>query len=148
MNAVKREVVTMVAQWIYHIVPEGELRAGLSGDVYTPARFALDGFVHCSAGPETTLAVARDFHASAQEPVYVLRIDPGQLRARVVYEAPALLPGARTHLQTAQEFPHVYGAIDLVAIRDIGELGKNGAQLCWPERFAPLRREANGWTWS
>jgi uncharacterized protein (DUF952 family) len=137
----------MAVQWIYHIASQSELRSGMKGDRYTPARFALDGFVHCSAGEDTTLAVARDLFASVQEPVCVLRIDPARLRARVVYEAPAPLPGARTHLETAREFPHVYGAIDLIAIRGIGRLGADGAQLRWPDRFEPLSRDANGWSW-
>jgi len=124
---------------IYHLVTGHELFAGIGASHYTPARFAEDGFVHCCGEPETALAVARDYFGAAEDPVLVLVLDPERLDARVVFEAPAPLPGAPTdHLAAAEKFPHVYGPIALRAVAGTGALGRNGAGFAWPETLGPL----------
>lgn len=132
---------------IYHVVPDRELRAGLGTDGYLPARFDLDGFVHCSASARSVLAVAGDLFGAQREPLWVLCIDPARLRAKLVFEAPAPVPGGSEHLQTARTFPHVYGPIDALAIRGIGLLARSGTAFLWPDRFAPLRSGVSGWSW-
>lgn len=123
---------------IYHIAPQAELRAGVAAGQYAPARFAEDGFVHCTATPAAVLAVARDYFSGTTEPLLVLRIDPSRLTARLVYEAPAPLPGGSEHLRSGELFPHVYGRIDLAAIDGVGDLERRGGEFVWPARFAPL----------
>ena len=123
---------------IYHLVTEPELLAGIGATHYSPARLAEDGFVHCCGGPASALAVARDYFASARDAVFLLELAPRRLDARLVFEAPAPLPGVPTaHLATAEKFPHVYGPIALRAIAGAGRLEREGA-FGWPERFAPL----------
>jgi hypothetical protein len=123
---------------IYHLTPESELRAGISGEVYTPARFAEDGFVHCAAEPDTVLAVARDYFPNLDEALLVLEVDPDRLTARFVFEAAAPIEGGGTeHLEGATEFPHVYGPLDRAAIRGVAKLGRGG-DYRWPQSFAPI----------
>lgn len=130
-----------MAEPIYHLVPLSELRAGLRDAAYTPARFAVDGFVHCSATPASVLAVARDYFAGLSEPLLVVRIDPARLRARLVFEAPAPIAGGGVaHLAGATLFPHVYGAIEVVAIDGAGVLAPDGDGFSWPDRFEDLHR--------
>lgn len=124
---------------IYHIALVSELRQGVAGDRYTPARFAAEGFVHCSGSAETILAVAGDYYAEVTEPVLVLEIDPERLSARVVYEPPApLTVGGSVHRRRGELFPHVYGPVDLDAVTGAALLGAGDTSFRWPERFAPL----------
>lgn len=126
-------------QMIHHLAPASELRAGCSSDSYQPARLAEDGFVHCSAGEAQTLAVAADYFADLEEPLFVLEIDPSELRAELRFEAPAPIPGGgREHLEGAATFPHVYGPIERRAVRGVGRLGKDGSRYVWPTRFLSL----------
>jgi uncharacterized protein (DUF952 family)/3-methyladenine DNA glycosylase AlkD len=124
---------------IYHLATEPELVAGIGASHYAPARLPEDGFVHCCAARASVLAVARDYFGAAADPVLALEIDPARLDARLVFEAPAPLPGApRDHLATAEKFPHVYGPIPLRAIAGAARLERRGGEFAWPARFAPL----------
>lgn len=124
---------------IYHLVPEAELRSGLTGAAYSPSSLTTDGFVHCSATPASVLAVANDYFADLEGLLLVLRIEPAKLNARLVFEAPAPMPGAATsHLATAEQFPHVYGPVEVRAISGVGVLERCGGEYKWPLEFTPL----------
>ena len=126
-------------QIIYHLAPGSELRAGCTSDTYAPPRLSEDGFVHCSGSVDVTLAVASDYFANLDEPLFVLEIDPKELCAELRFEAAAPISGGgRLHLEDAETFPHVYGPIEREAIRAVGRLGKAGRQYRWPDRFVPL----------
>jgi len=123
---------------IYHIVPEAQLRSNIEGSLYRPPNLAADGFIHCSATPESVLAVANDYYSNVEGRLLVLCVDPARLQARLVFEAPAPVAGAaHTQLQTAARFPHVYGPIELGAISGVGDLGTRG-RYRWPRSFARL----------
>jgi uncharacterized protein (DUF952 family) len=131
--------VSSAPQVIYHLTPGSELRAGCTSDAYAPARLPEDGFVHCSGSEDVTLAVACDYFANLDEPLFVLEIDPKELGAELRFEAPAPISGGgRQHLEDTETFPHVYGPIERKAIRAVGRLGKDGGQYRWPERFVSL----------
>ena len=131
---------------IYHLVVEPELLAGLGPTHYEPARLAEDGFVHCCGEREAALAVAHDYFGAARAPVFLLELEPRRLDARLVFEAPAPLPGAPTaHLASAEKFPHVYGPIALRAVTGAARLVRDGrGGFRWPERFAPLGESLGG----
>ena len=126
---------------IYHIVPESEFKAGIAGNSYTPARFAEDGFVHCTAGQETSLLVAKDYYSTflqtaVSDPLLLLQIDTTKLTATVKFEAPAPIAGGGSeHLENATLFPHIYGAVNLDAVVGNGRLQPNGDQFIWPSTF-------------
>ena len=124
---------------IYHLAPESELRAGRRDGMYFPRRLPEDGFVHCSGSRELTLAVASDYFADLAEPLYVLEIDPGRLSYELRFEASAPLEGVgRAHLANADEFPHVYGPIDLAAITGAGRVTRGAGGRAWPAALLPL----------
>ena len=124
---------------IYHLTPLSELAAGVSGDHYSPARLEMDGFVHCTSGEATTLLVAGDYFADLREPLLVMEIETAHLTHDLRFEAPAPIEGGgRAHLESADRFPHVYGPIDLAAIRGVASLGEGGGPYRWPDRFEPL----------
>ncbi len=128
---------SLQAEPVFHLTSQSELRGGSRSGAYWPARFAADGFVHCSATPETVLAVARAFYADVAEPLLVLRIEPARLTSRLLFEpaAPPEPPG----IAPGTLFPHVYGPIDLVAVSGVGVLERRGRDPVWPERFEPLK---------
>ena len=124
---------------IYHLTPASEFRSGVRDGRYTPARLPEDGFVHCAGSVESALAVADDFFSGVAEPLLLLRIDPVRLTAKVIFEAPAAIPGAGArHLEVADRFPHVYGPIELAAITGLARFGRTAAGFAWPERFGSV----------
>jgi uncharacterized protein (DUF952 family) len=126
--------------WIYHLVVESEFRAGISGSVYTPARLAEDGFVH-GAFEAFVLCVADDYFAGVTGPLILLELDPSRIGAPVRYEAAAPIAGGGTrHLETGSLFPHVYGPIDLAAIRRVGVAIRGDSGYRWPTGFQSLAR--------
>ena len=54
-------------------------------------------------------------------------------------EAPApIAGGGRAHLAEAELFPHVYGPLDLAAIRRAGWLARSESGYAWPTRWTTL----------
>jgi len=101
---------------IYHLAlaPEWEA-ARAAGEPYRRSTLGVsleeEGFVHCSF-PEQVAATAERFYAGRDD-VVVLVLDPERLTSPLVVEAPAGAgPGA-------EEFPHVYGPLDLAAVLDV-----------------------------
>lgn len=124
---------------IYHLTRVSELRRGTRGTRYAPDRLAADGFVHCAGSRETALAVARDCFAHVAEPLVCLELEVGLLSAPVRWEEPAPPPGAATaHLAAAARFPHVYGPLDLGAVRGAGVLRRTRDGWALPDRLVPL----------
>lgn len=129
---------------IYHLAPASELRSGGSGGIYTPLRFPEDGFVHCSAGAETTLAVADDYFGKLAEPLVVLAIEVARLTHPVRFEVAAPISGGgEAHLEPAALFPHLYGPVNLDAVTGVEvlprALPRAPAGYRWPAAFeAPL----------
>lgn len=121
---------------IYHIVVQSDFRKSVVADVYRPGDLSQIGFVHCAA-EASVIPVADDYYADAVGPVLLLEIDPDLLGSETRYEAAAPIDGGGTsHLDTAREFPHVYGPIETRAIARVGVLGKGEGGFLWPTEFA------------
>jgi len=45
-----------------------------------------------------------------------------------------------THLEQATTFPHVYGPIELAAIREVGVLTRTAGGYAWPRQIEKLER--------
>lgn len=118
---------------LYHLTLAAELEAGSDAELYRPARFALDGFVHCTADIPTALEVARSYFSDATGTVLLLTLDRGLLHSPVRLEAPAPLPGGGAgHLREGVCFPHVYGPIELRAITSRVTLARTGQGFTLP----------------
>ncbi len=79
-----------------------------------------EGFIHCSS-LEQALNVAQK-HFVHEEDVLLLTIDPTLLKAETKYE-PA---------SNGQEYPHVYGVINVDAIVDVVTLPKENGEFILP----------------
>ena len=127
-------------KFIYHIVPESEFKAGIAGNSYIPARFEEDGFVHCTAGRNLSLLVAKDYYsaflAADAESLLLLQIDTTKLTHELKFEAPAPIAGGGSeHLVNETLFPHIYGTVNLDAVVGNGRLQSNGDHFIWPSTF-------------
>ena len=123
---------------IYHLVSESEFRACLEAHFYNPKSLSQCGFVHCALRP-SVIPVASDYFSEVAERVLLLEIDCEHLEAEVRLEAPAPMEGAASsHLDSAEEFPHVYGPINTQAISGVGVLRKDSSGFRWPEAFVSL----------
>jgi uncharacterized protein (DUF952 family) len=93
---------------ILHITPRQAWERAVKAGSYTADSLGRQGFIHCSTG-EQVLSVADCIFAGRQGLV-LLCIQEDLLAAEVKYEN---LEGG------AKLFPHVYGPINLEAVRDV-----------------------------
>ncbi len=126
---------------IYHIVTAADFENQSNDGYYQPSDFSEVGFIHCTAGMETTLRVLDHYFtplANAEE-ILVVEIDTNRLEAEVKFEAPAPVAGNEMQ-QTGNAilFPHIYGPLNLSAIARIGVAGFIKGHFTWPESFIEL----------
>ena len=93
---------------IYHILNAGEWELALRNAYYSPAAFALDGFIHCCTAEE--LQYVGDRHFRGQRGLFILCIDTALLIAPIKYED---LNGE------GMSFPHIYGALNTNAVKNV-----------------------------
>jgi uncharacterized protein (DUF952 family) len=102
---------------IYHLAePEHWAAARASGsyEQSTLGRtLAQEGFIHCSSAEQWPV-VRRAFYAAYPGPLLLLEIDETRLGSPVVHEVgdPA----------TGEEFPHVYGPVNVDAVVGVSEV--------------------------
>jgi uncharacterized protein (DUF952 family) len=99
---------------IVHITTREAWRSALAAGEYQAASLKTEGFIHCSE-PEQVLAVANAFYRQVPDQV-LLWIDPAQVQARLVWEAPA-----NSEHGAGERFPHIYGGLNLEAVFSVVE---------------------------
>ncbi len=95
---------------IFHITGREEWEAASARGQYSPASLATEGFIHCSTRAQL-LETANTFYPSRRDLV-VICIDEKKLAAPLRYEKPAAAGDRRAD----EEFPHLYGALNLDAV--------------------------------
>jgi uncharacterized protein (DUF952 family) len=88
---------------IYHIANEADWSR--RSDSYAPEGWRSEGFVHCSTREQVVRTANRFFGGRAD--LVLLHIDPTQLAALVVWEDGE---------GSGEDFPHVYGAIEISSV--------------------------------
>jgi uncharacterized protein (DUF952 family) len=101
----------------YHLVPEEVWRSHEGLEAYRPERFADEGFVHCTDGENLLIEVGNRYYQGDPRSYLVLDVDLDALAAEAIYEDEARL------------YPHVYGPIELHAVRRVRrvERGADGS---------------------
>lgn len=123
---------------IYHIAIEPGFRNHFDDELYTPSCLSESGFIHCALR-SSVIPVANDFFAETTEKLLVLKIDPQKLESALRYEAAEPITGSGTsHLDSASEFPHIYGPVNSSAIIGIATLQKSAEGYKWPAEFKPI----------
>jgi uncharacterized protein (DUF952 family) len=125
-----------ISNAIFHLVTESDFQTRCNGNEYIPALFEQDGFIHCTAEPDTLLAVANDYFSDVEEPVLVLDIDLEQVKAKLKFEPPSpIAGGGGSHVLEGLLFPHIYGPLNLDAIIETRKLRRKQGRFFWPDSF-------------
>jgi uncharacterized protein (DUF952 family) len=90
--------------YILHIASRDDWQGAQANGSYAADTLATEGFIHCST-PAQVLGPANALFRGRDELV-LLVIDPARVGAEIKYEG---VPGG-------EQFPHVYGPIDLNAV--------------------------------
>ena len=107
---------------IYHITSRKAWRDAQQRGDYRSASLETEGFIHCSTGTQV-LPVAEKYYPR-QRGLLVLMIDPSLLTSELRWEPPA--EGAPPPgVPEGEQFPHVYGPINLDAIVKVYDLETN-----------------------
>lgn len=93
---------------IFHITSRSQWEEAVHAGLYQAPSLLTEGFIHCSDSHQV-VRVANGLFRNTHGLV-LLHIDTGTLKAPVVYEN---LEGG------AEKFPHVYGPINVQAVREV-----------------------------
>jgi uncharacterized protein (DUF952 family) len=106
---------------VYHIASEMEWEACAGSPVYTPARFAADGFIHCSTAGQLQRIADTLFSGHAE--VWLLCIDSDAENEHITYE----------NLEEGSElFPHIYRELPKESIRMLFKVKKASGTFHFP----------------
>ena len=102
---------------IYHLAEPEHWAAAQASGTYEQSTLgrtlAQEGFIHCSTAEQWPV-VRRAFYAEYPNPLVLLEIDESRLASPLVCEV--------GNPKTGEEFPHVYGPIDVAAVVGVREL--------------------------
>ena len=123
---------------ILHLLDAATWDAVREDRTYSPASLASEGFVHCTGDRDTLLVVANSFYRGAPGDHVALEIDEDALSSEVRWEAPAH-PDRRAPSTDKPHFPHVYGPLDLSAVRRVIPMTRSadGAFIGYDEPISP-----------
>lgn len=106
---------------ILHIVNRQKWEQAKAAGVYRGDTLDTEGFIHCCATAQQMNRVANKYYRD-QPDMLLLLIDTDKLTSKLVYEAPrsgATVQGQDAHAamnHQAEEFPHIYGLLNLDAV--------------------------------
>ena len=98
----------MDAPVIYHLTTLQEWEEAQDKGVYEPPSLQREGFIHCSTEEQVEDVMRK--HFQQHENLVKLIIDPTRLTQKVQYDK---------NEQQQQEFPHIYGPLNLEAVTQI-----------------------------
>jgi len=107
---------------IYHITTRKAWDDAQTKGEYRADSLATEGFIHCSTF-EQVLPVAHNYY-KGQRGLIVLGIEPPLLSSDLKWEPPAggtPPPG----VPVGEQFPHIYGPINLSAVLKVTDLEQN-----------------------
>ena len=99
----------------YHLTPNEHWQTQSTRATYVPERFTDDGFIHCTDTIEEVVAVGNRYYQGDERQYLLLEIDCGAVTAPIVYE------------DAARNFPHVYGPLEISAVRRVLEVNRDDA---------------------
>lgn len=98
----------MEASVIYHLTTLQEWEDAEDKGDYEPPSYLNDGFIHCATEEQVKGVMQRNF--KQHENLVKLVIDPSRLTSSLRYDKDEELQ---------QEFPHIYGPLNLEAVTQI-----------------------------
>ena len=112
---------------LLHICSQADWRAGQAAGAYRAASLETEGFIHCSLASQV-LGVANTMFRGRTDLVLLL-IDSEALTESLIYE---------DCYETGQNFPHIYGPLNLAAVTNVVAFpaGPDGGFILPPELSA------------
>ena len=104
---------------IFHITSRTDWEAAQAKGEYIAESLGSEGFIHCSTISQV-IPVANNFY-KGQKDLLLLQIEPTLLSSTLKWEAPSGGPPP-PGVPEGDQFPHVYGPIDLNAVVNVIEL--------------------------
>jgi uncharacterized protein (DUF952 family) len=99
--------------FIYHVTTKQEWEAAKQKGYYTAPSLETEGFIHCSEAQQVDGVLQRYYRGKKE--LFKLTIDAEKLDSELKYE---LAPSIN------ENFPHVYGPINLDAVVEIEEINE------------------------
>jgi uncharacterized protein (DUF952 family) len=96
---------------IYHITTKNHWDLAMAQGFYSADSIALEGFIHCSQKEQVEAVLERYFKVIND--LLLLTIEPSKIAAPLKYE---LAPSVN------EEFPHIYGNLNLYAVVCVEEI--------------------------
>ncbi|MGG9962383.1 DUF952 domain-containing protein [Ferruginibacter sp. SUN106] len=93
---------------IYHVVNYPQWQEAVAQGFYEHPSLAKEGFIHASMKEQVQGVIERYY--AGQDDLLILHIDEGKLESPHIFE---LAPSIN------EEFPHIYGRINLDAVVDV-----------------------------
>ncbi len=124
---------------IFHICTRAAaVAARLSGEYRAPS-LDSEGFIHLSQAHQVR-GVLNAFYAG-QADLVLLVVDPALVTSPLRHEPPGPMPAAATLAQipSDQLFPHIYGPLNVNAIRDVLAVARFHGQAVFADTTALLR---------
>jgi uncharacterized protein (DUF952 family) len=107
---------------ILHITTKRDWEEAKRNGVYEAPSIKTDGFIHCSTARQTIETANAFFRGTAD--LVLLLIDEDAARAEVRYEPPA-----SGHSDPNDLFPHLYGPLNLDAVKNVVDFPPRGDGL-------------------
>ncbi|MDG5789674.1 DUF952 domain-containing protein [Evansella sp. AB-P1] len=99
---------------IYHVVRRNDWEKWQQDDVYWPESVDKEGFIHCST-KEQMISIGNDLFPEEKE-LLLLKINSKEVESLVVLEDLS---------ESGIMFPHIYGHLNLDAIKSVKEIRRN-----------------------
>jgi len=93
---------------IYHFTTLQEWEEAQDKGSYEPPSYQREGFIHCATEAQTERVLEK--HFKQHENLIKLVIDPTRLTSSIRYDK---------NEEQQQEFPHIYGPLNLQAVTEI-----------------------------
>lgn len=96
----------------FHLTPIDHWAAHDGMTDYRPEAFTREGFVHCTDGEDLVIEVGNRYYREDPRSYVVLEIDTSALSSPTIYE------------DAERRYPHVYGPIDMQAVRKVRHVAR------------------------
>lgn len=113
---------------ILHMTPRADWEAAQKAGYHTAESLQTQGFIHCSKADQV-VKVANKHYRSQNSDLVLLCIDTDKLTSEWKFEPP-INPKTGEYEATAdEEYPHIYGTINLDAVVDVVDFPANADGL-------------------
>ncbi|MDJ0600412.1 MAG: DUF952 domain-containing protein [Crocosphaera sp.] len=113
---------------IFHITTSETWKKAKLNNEYRCNSLETEGFIHCSTQSQI-ITIANTFYSHCNQ-LIVLEINPNKLLSEIKWESPAHPNSNVEHnINDSEQFPHIYGVINVDAVEKITYLCKNSKGL-------------------